>query len=178
MTTEQWKDIPGYEGLYQVSDQGRIKSLSFRRSGKPQPLTLSTLPSGYMQATLSKYGKLKMHYVHRLVLLAFVGPSPLTVNHLDGTKNNNCLSNLEYLSHTENCHHAWNIGLCKPIIGTRPNTPRGEQVGSAKLTETDVREIRSRRASGESLKSLAKTFEIDASVISLISRRLAWKHIE
>lgn len=171
MTTEQWKDIPGYEGLYQVSDQGNVKSLSYRRSGKPKLLHLNLLPSGYLLVGLCKQNKLKMHYVHRLIALAFYGPSTLTVNHIDGIKTNNRLSNLEYLTVLENIEHGHRIGLCS-------NQVKGEGCGNAKLTETNVQEIRSRRAAGESLKSLGKSFEVDVSVISLVSRRLAWKHVE
>ncbi len=171
MTTEQWKDIPDYEGLYQVSDQGHVKSLNYRGSGKAHVLHPILNRKRYLIINLYKNHHMQQFLVHRLVALAFYGPSTLTVNHIDGVKTNNHLSNLEYLTVLENIEHGHRIGLCS-------NQAKGERCGNAKLTETTVREIRSRRASGESLKPLGKSFEVDVSVISLVSRRLAWKHVE
>ena len=111
-----WKDIPGYEGLYQVSDCGQVKScervVTHPKSGK---LTLKEKilkpglnPRGYHYVTLCKDGKVKNFLVHRLVALAFLeGDNSLTVNHIDECKTNNHVSNLEYLSNEDNTR-AWN----------------------------------------------------------------------
>lgn len=110
-----WKDIPGYEGLYQVSDCGQIKScdrfVKHWRGGKKllkgkiiKPC-LST--SGYHLVDLCKDGKVKKFLVHRLVALSFLdGDTSLTVNHIDECKTNNHVSNLEYLSSGDNTR-AW-----------------------------------------------------------------------
>ena len=111
-----WKDIPGYEGLYQVSDCGQVKScervVTHPKSGK---LTLKEKilkpglnPRGYHYVTLCKDGKVKNFLVHRLVALDFLdGDNTLTVNHIDECKTNNHVSNLEYLSNEDNVR-AWN----------------------------------------------------------------------
>ena len=96
---EVWKDIVGYEGKYQVSNMGRVKSLNYHRSGKEQLLRPQGTRLGYLQIMLCKGGGCKLHYIHRLVLMTF-NPNPdienLEVNHIDEDKTNNCLSNLEW----------------------------------------------------------------------------------
>lgn len=115
---ENWKDVVGYEGLYQVSDKGNVKSL---KSNSPKLLKQSPTNCGYMKVQLYQNGKGKMLYVHRLVAKAFL-PNPQQkeeINHLDGNKANNVLSNLEWTSRSENQLHAINIGLreSSPMTG-------------------------------------------------------------
>jgi len=110
---EIWKDIAGYEGLYQVSNHGNI------RSHKRRPNTLlkqSPTNCGYMKVELYKNANGKMYYVHRLVAQAFL-PNPQgksEINHIDGIKTNNNVSNLEWASRSENQLHAINQGLREP----------------------------------------------------------------
>lgn len=112
---EIWKDIPGYEGLYQVSDCGQIKSCErIAWNGhanhvlKERILKSSLDKYGYHIVSLYKDGKSKTYKVHRLVALAFLeGDNTLTVNHIDECKTNNHVSNLEYLTLLDNLR-AWN----------------------------------------------------------------------
>jgi len=113
---ECWKEIPGYEGFYEVSTSGKIRSLdrevlhgrwgphSRRHVGRT--LALKKLPSGYRQVALSKEGKISYRNVHRLVAATFLGPSPLQVDHIDEDKANNNLSNLQYLTPRANSQKA------------------------------------------------------------------------
>lgn len=112
---EIWKTIPTYEGLYEVSNLGRIKSLKrdWYNPGKKcwgvkkERILKQRLNTGYMRCPLQKNTKDKnAKAVHRLVMWAFVGYSPLTVDHIDGDKTNNKLENLRYLSHRENVSSA------------------------------------------------------------------------
>ena len=98
---ENWKAIAGYEELYEVSDQGRVKSLKF---GKEKILKPLKHPCGYLQVNLWKDGHIKNTYVHRLVAEAFIpNPSNLeTVNHKDEVKTNNAANNLEWMSRADN----------------------------------------------------------------------------
>jgi hypothetical protein len=112
-----WKDIPDFEGLYQVSDCGQVKSCervvenSSTKSGKQTLKERILKPrldkDGYHRVGLCKDGKMKDFYVHRLVALAFLdGDNSLTINHIDECKTNNHVSNLEYLTQGDNVR-AW-----------------------------------------------------------------------
>ena len=103
-TIEQWKSIAGYEGLYEVSNLGRVKSLKF---GKERILKPGKNSSGYLLVNLYKNGKMKHFKVHRLVATAFL-PNPMgfpEINHLDEDKANNVVSNIEWASRWDNMHY-------------------------------------------------------------------------
>ena len=107
---EIWRNIEGYEGLYQVSSLGRVKSLGNDKSRKDKILFQYESKSGYLYVTLCKEGKLKSFRVHRLVANAFI-PNPNNfkcVNHKDECKTNNCVDNLEWCDHKYNT----NYGTC------------------------------------------------------------------
>ena len=98
---ENWQPVKGYDGLYEVSDQGRVKSLKF---GKERIMKTIKHTNGYLQVDLYKDGKKKTIKVHRLVAEAFIqNPQGLeTVNHKDEVKSNNAATNLEWMSPTDN----------------------------------------------------------------------------
>lgn len=119
-TMETWKDIKGFEGLYQISNSGTVKSLpktwvsGFGRvQTKQETIMKPSLTKGYKHLLLYKEGKYYARYVHRLVAEAFV-PNPLglpQVNHKDGDKSNNNDWNLEWVTQSENTIHAYKTGL-------------------------------------------------------------------
>lgn len=112
---EIWKDIEGYEGLYQVSNLGNVKSLNYRNMKKPHLLKPKVTHDGYYRLNLCKDGILKSRTIHILVARAFI-PNPDNkpqVNHIDGNKQNNCVSNLEWVTGKENIRHAIDTGLRK-----------------------------------------------------------------
>ena len=97
MTEEIWRTINGYEGQYQVSDKGRVRSLKF---GKERILKPVRMPNGYLQVSIYKNGEIKRCLVHRLVAQTFI-PNPYNlpeVNHKDENKENNSVHNLEWCS--------------------------------------------------------------------------------
>jgi len=107
---EIWKSIPGYENYYQVSNLGNVKSLSrlvSNRNGnyatKERCLKQLKHLKGYLMVFLSKNNKMKGMTIHRLVAMAFLGESNLQVDHINGIKSDNCLSNLRYVTNRENC---------------------------------------------------------------------------
>ena len=113
---EEWRDIKGFEGKYMVSNLGRVKSLkrTVWNKGRGYYITVSekilkTFDNGYgyLQVALSKDGKDKEYYVHRLVATAFLeNPMGYTeVNHIDEDKTNNCVDNLEFCSRSYNINH-------------------------------------------------------------------------
>ena len=111
MTKEIWRDIEGYEGLYQVSDQGRVKSLkrkdSLGRTIEERILKPVVVGRGYLQVDLYTGGKMKRFYVHRLVCEVFhENPeNKPEVNHINEIKTDNRACNLEWCTRIENCNH-------------------------------------------------------------------------
>ena len=110
---EVWKDIKGYEGLYQVSNMGKIKSLKFSHGNKEKILKGNKEKFGYLVVTLYKNKGRKNFKIHRLVAETFI-PNPKNlpqVNHIDGNKQNNRIDNLEWCTAKENTNHAHKTGL-------------------------------------------------------------------
>lgn len=101
---EIWKDIEGYEGLYQVSNLGNVKSLKYMRTNIPHNLKKHLTPKGYYQVCLQTGSWHKYPLVHRLVYEAFVGkiPEGMQVNHINETKTDNRPENLNLMTPKEN----------------------------------------------------------------------------
>lgn len=121
--TEIWKDVAGYEGFYQVSNLGRVKSLSRKVSNGhalvekgEMLLKPNTLAKGYFQVTLYNGKTRKAFQVHRLVASAFIPneDNQPQINHINGNKQDNRVENLEWCNNTMNQLHAWKTGLQKP----------------------------------------------------------------
>lgn len=124
---EVWKDITGYEGCYQVSNLGRVRSVPrcdtvvystgtvWHRKRKGLIIKQQNHRKGYKLVNLYKNGIGVTHFVHRLVASEFISnPSDLPqVNHQDGNKNNNAVDNLEWCTCYENIKHAFEVGLRK-----------------------------------------------------------------
>lgn len=124
MRSEQWKDIPQYEGIYQVSDKGRVRSLDRVCKYKDGRVRIHVGriikqvidACGYQTVMLSVNRKYKHFKTHRLVAIAFI-PNPKNlpeVNHIDGVKTNNQRVNLEWVTSSQNKRHAAKIGLTHP----------------------------------------------------------------
>lgn len=174
MTIEQWQDIKEYTGRYQVSNLGRIKSLTRKTKTikiKETIMRLQKHPSGYLQIALSKKSIKKRFYIHRLVLEAFlpIQKNKLEANHKDGDKTNNLLENLEWVSRSYNHVHAYNT-LHKPRM-------LGSKHPHSKLTEEDVLKMRQLFKDGVTKKAIAKQFGIAYNTAQQIIIRRRWKHI-
>lgn len=177
---EQWKDIIGYKGLYEVSNLGRIKSLpktlvTFKHKrfrGEKLLCTTTFHPSGYRYVTLIKNKKRTSHSVHRLVGVHFISnPTNLPqINHEDTNKTNNKYLNLSWCTNEENAEHAKKNGLM--------NYQKGESHGCSKLKEKDIIEIRELFNNGLDKHVIGKRFGISSSHAYNIKRRMAWKHIK
>ena len=104
---EEWRPVVGYEGLYEVSNMGRVKSLNYKRTGQEGILKGRKDGSGYLQVNLSKDGKCKSYKIHRLVATAFcenqMGYNE--VNHINEDKSDNKAENLEWCSRSYNMNY-------------------------------------------------------------------------
>ena len=162
---EEWRDVVGYEGLYQVSNFGRVKS--FQR-GRKTIRKISFDDKGYATVDLNKNGKRISFSVYVLVARAFI-PNPENkreVNHRIADKKNSCIFNLEWATRLENMQHASKSGLLRPKYGARNY--------KAKLTNDDVRYIRSHhipRHPKFSARALARKFDIAKSTVLRIINR-------
>lgn len=166
---EIWKDIIGYEGRYQVSNFGRIKSLGNNKTRKEKFLKLTTDKDGYLSINLSCKGKIKKYQVHRIECQMFIPNirNKPEVNHKDGVKSNNYIENLEWNTYSENLHHAYKNKLRTSIKGERNNR--------VKLTQSQVDEIREKYKTGNYLLvTLSKEYKVSISQISKIVKHKAW----
>lgn len=167
--TEIWKPVVGFEGAYEVSSLGRVRSLDrivkHWRGGPKKWMGRMLSPSpnrdGYLTLTLTANGDVRNTMVHNLVAEAFVPNSENLpeVDHKNLDRANNSVDNLQWVARVQ-------------------NVPRGERMGSAKLTEEDVINIRAVLATKEfTQKELAEEYGVDSSLISRIKNRIYWTHI-
>lgn len=173
-----WKDVPSYEGYYQVSSCGLIKSISrvvkYREnhSGlrKERILKLNVTKSGYVHAVICIDKVNKTVKVHRLVALAFI-PNPENkpcVNHINGIKTDNRVENLEWCTYAENTQHAFKTKLKSGV--------KGEESHLSKLKTEDIMKIRLLYSEGcHSQNELGKMFNVSQSQIARIINNINWK---
>lgn len=168
---EQWKQIADWPN-YAVSNRGRIKRLTSRNSGKAGAILSQFLIAGYPSVNFTDKGRRKSVRVHRLVADAFLlRPEDATeVNHIDATRSNNDVSNLEWVSASGNRQHGYDYGA---------NDAKGERNGHSKLTEQGVREIRSRKPLTKAVQAeLAARYGVSAATVRDVAAKRTWKHVE
>lgn len=174
---DERRPIPDYEGLYEMDQNGNVYAMFAFRQWKPGRLNKTRIsPEGYVTTVLTKDGVGKTRTIHRLLMLTWrpvENSRQLEVNHIDGDKTNNDLSNLEWVTHHENMMHMFRV-----LRSWEKNQVRGVTHGRAKLTEDDVREIRQLFAGGLSRKILAERFGVSTTNITFIVKRKLWPHIE
>lgn len=178
---EEWKSVIGYEGHFEVSNLGRVRSIKWTKTPrfpsrikkrkyigprvfKPQPAR-----GGYLQVCLSKDNHRHSYSLHRLVAAAFI-PNPEgkpQVNHKNSDRSDNSVTNLEWVTPLENMQHG-------AAYGNIDN--RGEKNTLSKLTREDVRKIRFLYPMLTQYK-LAKLFGVDVSNIGYIVNRVTWIHV-
>lgn len=171
--SEIWKDIPGYDSYYQVSNYGRVRSwrnAQHGRRGEPRIRKVHEDDNGYYTITLSDDTVNKSYKVHQVVAKVFI-PNPEEkpcINHKDSDRGNNHVDNLEWCTYQENMDHAIKNGRIK----------RGEKAGRSKLTRNQVLQIRSIYENGWFDKDqIAEAYNMNSEYIMKIIRNQAWKHI-
>lgn len=190
-----WKDIEGYEGLYQVSNTGKVRSLNYKGTGKKKIWKYAITVNTYKQIALYKNGEIKYYYIHRLVALAFI-PNPNNypiINHKDENKSNNVVWNLEWCTQKYNS----NYGTCQrrksetrksrsPKLTTQEYENRKKQyfenrkISKAKKSEHHTEETKrkiSKAKKGKS-KGLHHTEETKRKVNETVKHRNLILHID
>lgn len=182
---EIWVPVVGYEGIYEVSNLGRIKALQITlphyKSGtmiRKEKFLKPWDKDGYRIVGLSKNRQMRTYSVHRVVAIAFMPNlnNLPEVNHIDADKSNNKVSNLEWCDRLYNSRHAAENGLMNPI--------KGENHWNTKLTELDVFKMRHLYESNPpsyrkpySCDKLGKLFGVSKTVVAKIIKRTSWTHI-
>jgi hypothetical protein len=175
--SEAWRDVPGYEGYYQVSSHGRVKSVERMvkfgnqlRTVRGALLTPLLGSCGHLKVSLSRNSRMRHQYIHRLVLEAFVGSCPdgMECCHFpDRDPSNNRLENLRWGTSKDNAEDMI-------LHGT---SGRGERNSAAKLTEAAVLLVRSWSLKGITQKSIAYHFGVSRATIGDILAGRTWRHL-
>ena len=176
-SNEIWKPIPSTNGVFEASNQGRIRRTQSAQGAKMlNHPRLGTNKSGYreVQVQCKQYGVSGLKFVHQLVLEAFIGPKPTghECNHKNGNRSDNRLDNLEWVTRRENVLHAYRV-----LGRYHLNPPHGSQSGTSKLTEEYIPHIRARVRQGESQASVARSLGVSRTTIILIMQGKTWRHV-
>lgn len=170
--SEEWKDIPGFEGKYQASTLGNLRSLKIAE-GKIIPrivLKPKKQKNGYLRVCIIDSSKARHNCsVHRLVALAFIkNPENYpVVNHLDGNKTNNRLENLEWVTFSQNSNHAVDTGLFDHISG--------EGSHLSKFKNEEILEVVTLLKSGKTPSEVSKISKLSRPVCSKINLGKTWR---
>lgn len=174
---EAWRPAPGFDGWYEVSNLGRVRS--WRRTGAPEVRratprllrgTFTELGYHLVKLTHPVFGVMDVG-AHQLVLAAFVSARPalMVVDHINSTPSDNRVENLRWVTAAENLRHAVSQGRVRGRVGPRSFSP---------LDEEKVRTIRRQRADGASLKTLMNHFGVSMTTISKIVHGLIWREVQ
>ena len=179
---ERWLPVVGYEGHYEVSDLGRVRSVarvitrvmadgSVQHQRRPEKIMRQSTHGDqwYARVTLCVDYQRKTVSVHTLVLEAFVGPAPknMECRHLDGNFLNARLENLEWGTHLENEND-------KDVHGTRVF---GSRIGTSVLNESSIKHIRAEHARGKKQRHLASIFNVSPATINRVVHQQCWKRV-
>ena len=171
-----WKDINDFEGLYQISDDGQVKSLTrpiedrvgHRYTLSGRILKLNVIKNGYLVVYLSRDGVVYPKYVHALVAEAYI-PNPdglPVVNHKNGNKKDCSVDNLEWATYSSNNQHAYDTGL----------KPKGSDFYNARLTEQDVKEIR-QLGKYTTYEEIASKYNVNKATVRDVLLNRTWRNV-
>jgi len=178
---EIWKPIKGYELTYEVSNLGNVRSKDwmqkhsvsgglFLKKGKPISIRFGSTWNGYSSVSLKKNNKQVSLFLHRVIGEAFI-PNPDNkpfINHKNGIKTDNRVSNLEWCTRSENAKHSFKIGL---------QCNKGQNHPRHKVTDKDVLKMRERYANGESSWKIFKSMNMSYTNVKDIIAGRSWSHL-
>jgi DNA-binding XRE family transcriptional regulator len=165
---EEWREIPGTDGRYEVSNYGCVRSYCTYHKGEPlvkeaRLIKRSIDRLGYVDYRLQVDDKQKHYKAHRLVAVAFLGESDLDINHRDGDKCNNFVGNLEYCNESENMRHA------REVLGRPLGYPKGRK-GKPQLSPDKVQQIRDLLLLGVTQKEIHERLDVSRDTIYQVKR--------
>lgn len=166
---EIWKPVVGFEGLYEVSNLGRVRNVRHSSRYPARHVLSPYFLRGYPAVRLCGDGRRMARVVHSLVTEAFIGPRPKgnQVNHIDGIKINNAATNLEYVTPSGNKIHALRLGLA----------PSGTRHWKARLTPDAVRSIRALHAQGLKPTPIAQRLRVSVNSVKCVISYRSWRHV-
>lgn len=176
---ETWKDIEGYEGIYQISDFGRVKSLerivsyeiNGRRRSRLQKESIRKQKInrwGYKSVNLNKDASIKTFEIHRLVATHFLNCNydGKQVNHIDGDKENNVINNLEFVTPRDNIKHAFENGLIPIRVGRKLNQEKADKIRREKNSNPNI-----------SHADLSMRYGVSVRTIIDVLNNVSWKNL-
>jgi hypothetical protein len=172
LPNELWKEIPQTNGRYQASSLGRIATMNYKNSHQIRIMKPAKDANGYYRTMIIINGKLSTIKVHRIVAQAFIqNPlNKLEVNHINNNRDDNRISNLEWVTRRENLDHMLNQN--------RQSLNNGSKNGMAKLTEIQVLAIRQEyKPYVVQKQELAKKYNVSISLIKDIVGNRTWRHL-
>jgi hypothetical protein len=178
MTNELWKPAFGFEDFYVVSNLGnaaRIRNQGNARRPNWKQISTHPVHTGYVRFCFCIENHRKFCLAHRAVWEAFNGPIPkgMQINHKNGNKSDNRLSNLEVCTQSQNTIHSYRVLNTSPNINPNP----GSRNGRAKLTESDIPSIRKMLKNGDSKSKIAAQFNVSPAMIWMIETGRNWRHV-
>lgn len=173
-SAEEWLPVPGFEGVFEVSNQGCVcRVISTYGHPARRLRRLERIKGGYLRVSLQHRGETVRILVHRLVAVTFLGgcPDRFEVNHKDGNKENNTVSNLEYVTPRENVRHSLDkLGVQRAA---------GERHPMSKLSWRQIDEIRERWGSGlVTKKQIALECGVSESTVGRVINGRSWRKAE
>jgi hypothetical protein len=167
MENEVWRDIPEYEGYYQVSNLGRVRSLPRCGTSSFVKILKTRIDVGYERVWLSRKDKVSPKKISRLVASSFIPniDNKPEVNHINGIKTDNRVENLEWVTKSENIKHAFRTGLAKPVKYQR----------NTKLNDVIANKIRELCKTGIKQAQIARMLDVSPQKVSAIKLNKSWK---
>lgn len=173
---EIWEDVVGWEGIYQVSSLGRVKRIKAGPSTFSGRILKPFSEKGYLLVSLYKNNKRSHYRIHRLVAIAFLGlpKEGQEINHKNGIKSFNWPENLEWVSPSENCLHAYWV-LHSIVLASQVLDLQGEKNPNSKLRNKDIPLVQQLLREGKlSQEKIGKLFDVGRTTISAIKNGKSW----
>jgi hypothetical protein len=179
LPNELWRYVANTNNRYLISNEGRLLTTGYKGGSKPSIMKPAKDAKGYYRTMLLINGKFSTIKIHRVVAQTWIenNENKIQVNHINFNRDDNRVDNLEWVTPKENTLHSYNAGRIKKPICT--NFVKGEEIGTSKLTEKDIVEIREKfKPRVYTREMLGKEYGVAAATIKDIILKKSWKHVK